>query len=78
MKPHEERVVDEKKELDEKLRKLAIFINGDTFKTLPIREGELLLDQEVCMRRYSDILGERITHFVGFAPKAGAVGGFTD
>lgn len=76
LQPHEQRVVDEKKELDEKLTKLNAFFSGSIFQTLPQDEqGRLKLQSEV-MERYSNILQERITHFIGFEPKVGAIGGF--
>ncbi len=63
MQPHQERVVTEKKELDEKLEKLKTFLNGKTFQTLPEDEQSRLRIQSNLMRQYSDILGERIAAF---------------
>ncbi len=77
MQPHEQRVVDEKKELDEKLTKLTAFFSGKIFSTLPLDEQERLKQQSEVMEKYSNILHERITHFIGFEPKSGAVGGFS-
>ena len=76
MQPHEQRVLDEKKELDEKRIKLAALIGGEMFSSLPLEEQARLHHQSSVMQTYSDILGERITHFFGFKPKIGAVGGF--
>jgi hypothetical protein len=73
MQPHEQRVVDEKKELDEKLYKLNQFIGGEIFLSLPYAERERLGRQSGVMRMYSEILQERITHFIGFEPKGGIV-----
>ena len=66
LKPHQERVVAEKKELDEKLVKLHAFCFGsDTkiFGTLPPEERDRLESQYTVMKQYSDILGQRIAAF---------------
>jgi hypothetical protein len=64
MKPHEQRVVDEKTELDAKLLKLCSFIDANPmFHTLSDFDRALLLNQRNAMRRYSDILALRITRF---------------
>lgn len=60
MQPHQERVVQEKQELDERLFKLRLFLEKQAFKELPEKERDLLVEQEVCMHTYSDVLGERI------------------
>ena len=63
-KPHQQRVVDEKKELDEKANKLVDFIsNSPTFETLTHTEQELLKNQQEIMWQYSEILGKRISLF---------------
>lgn len=61
--PHQQRVVDEKSELDEKLSKLDAFLRTDTFKSLRNEEQILLDRQATAMRIYSGILGERIKLF---------------
>lgn len=38
MQPHQQRVVDEKAELEERINKLTAFISGDTFKSLECRD----------------------------------------
>ena len=63
MKPHQERVVIEKEELDSKLQKLRIFIGGETYRTLENAEQSRLNRQLEAMTLYSQILGERITAF---------------
>jgi hypothetical protein len=65
MQPHEERVVAEKRELDEKLVKLAEFISGPgkIFSGLDFVDRSLLMEQYACMLKYSRILTERITRF---------------
>lgn len=63
MKPHEERVVVEKKELDEKITRLKDFIAGKVFEALPSVDGFLLRQQCWAMERYSKILSQRIARF---------------
>lgn len=64
MQPHQQRVVDEKAELDEKAKRLSDFIsNSDIFPTLDEAEQERLKEQSDVMRQYSEILGARIAAF---------------
>ena len=63
MEAYQQRVVDEKTELDTKLNKLATFLNTTTFEALPSAEQRRLWLQEIFMRQYSQILGERIGAF---------------
>jgi hypothetical protein len=63
MQPHQQRVVDEKTELDEKLAKLNNFIGGEIYNGLPGDERYRLTQQSLMMKQYSDILGERIAAF---------------
>lgn len=63
MAPHQERVVKEKAELDEKLEKLNEFGRGELFATLPSAEQERLIRQSKIMDQYSVVLGERIAAF---------------
>lgn len=63
MKPHQERVVTEKNELDEKRGKLTAFIGGETYRTLDQVEQSRLNRQLEAMTLYSNILGERIAAF---------------
>ena len=64
MQPHQQRVVDEKTELDEKLAKLGEFIESSPiFAGLPDGERKRLVRQKSCMGEYSEILGERIAAF---------------
>ena len=65
MEAHQERVVAEKKELDEKLQKLKDFIGKPMFQTLDSAEQGRLRRQAVMMYGYSDILAERIEAFGG-------------
>lgn len=64
MQPHQERVVVEKRELDEKLDKLKLFIETNSiFKTLPEDEQHRLNRQFDVMAEYSNILAQRIAVF---------------
>jgi len=65
MEPYQQRVVEEKAALDEKLNKLAKFVinGGDAFKMLFIAEQVRLNKQMVVMEIYSEILRDRIAAF---------------
>ncbi len=64
MQPHQQRVVDEKNELDKKANALSEFIaHSPIFEGLDPEEQERLRDQNDVMWRYSEILGERIANF---------------
>jgi hypothetical protein len=63
MQPHQQRVVDEKAELDERRKKLGEFKNTDLFVSLPWQEQERLNTQAHIMTMYSAVLGERIANF---------------
>lgn len=63
--PHQQRVVAEKAELDERREKLAVFINGPIFGDLPGPERLHLNEQQRVMAEYSSILGARIATFGG-------------
>jgi len=63
MEAHQQRVVDEKAALDEKLNALSNFLGSDI--DVPLNEGEFerMEKQRVIMTDYSNVLGERITAF---------------
>ena len=65
LQPHQQRVIDEKKDLDEKLAKLDKFTRADNFESIVgnIDECNRLRDQADHMFAYSKILGERIAAF---------------
>lgn len=64
MEPHQERVIVEKVEIDDRVQKLALFIAGDVFAEKVDRaERQRLVDQLYHMRRYALILGDRIAAF---------------
>ena len=62
--PHQQRVVDEKTELDAKAKALSDFIGkSDIFQTLNAAEQDRLKEQNGIMWQYSEILGKRIEAF---------------
>lgn len=65
MQPHQQRVIDEKAELDEKILKLSAFIDvaNPIFASLPEAERGRLCVQADIMGQYSQILKERIEAF---------------
>ena len=63
MLPYQERVIQEKKELDERLAKLDAFGRTEVFTSLPSEEQGRLNRQHSVMEEYSCILGERIAAF---------------
>jgi hypothetical protein len=63
MQPHQQRVVDEKAELDERLAKLVDFTRTSIFAGLDAEERNRLDQQAATMAMYSDILGDRIAAF---------------
>lgn len=63
LQPHQQRVVTEKNELDDKREKLGAFKNTDMFASLPWQEQERLNTQAHIMTMYSAVLGERIAAF---------------
>lgn len=58
-----DRVVLEKRDLDDRLKKLNAFIGTETYCSLPESEQERLSRQADYMRCYSDVLAERIEAF---------------
>lgn len=64
MQDFQQRVVDEKAELDDKRDKLDVFIRTNpVFGKLPGAEAKRLVRQYRAMTAYSEILGERIAAF---------------
>ena len=61
--PHQQRVVEEKAELDAKLEKLIPFLSSDTCHALSFDERGRLHRQAEVMREYSAILGARVAGF---------------
>ena len=63
MQIYQERVVDEKSELSEKLEKLEAFIGGTIYNSLPPSEQTILSRQLLIMQLYEQVLSERIGSF---------------
>ena len=62
--PHQQRVVEEKSELDKKAAALSEFIgHSPIFGTIDVAEQERLKQQNDVMWQYSEILGARIAAF---------------
>ena len=60
---YQQRVIEEKEELDEKRFKLRDFRDGKVFEALPVDEKGRLNRQVEVMCSYSEILAERIANF---------------
>ena len=66
IQPHQQRVIAEQAELDEKIAKLAPFIDSNPlFSKLPADEQDRMKRQLDYMKCYSEVLGERIENFEG-------------
>ena len=63
--PHQQRVLQEKKELDEKLERLRAFLASPAALNVPDDERTRLQSQLHIMREYSGILLDRINVFCG-------------
>lgn len=63
LQPHQQRVVTEKAELDEKLEKLKAFVTGEKFASVPEAEQARLVLQHNIMNAYSLVLEMRIAAF---------------
>lgn len=64
MFPYQARMVEEKRELDDRLARLVAFIGSDKFKELPGVEQYRMNRQRTAMEDYSAMLGERIADFL--------------
>ena len=62
--PHQERVIFEREELEDKIVKLSNFLNSNTYKELTEDEQLLLTEQLPIMKDYSDVLFKRIKLFM--------------
>lgn len=65
LQPHQQRVITEKADLDEKLGKLLTFFQTPIFAGLSEAERSRLRNQARFMDGYSAVLGERIAAFAG-------------
>lgn len=63
MEAFQQRVVDEKQALDEKIQKLTAFVVGSIFSGLDEDERSRLSIQLQHMIGYSEVLGQRIAAF---------------
>ena len=63
LQPHQQRVVEERTELIEKITKLHAFFNTEIFDSLQEKDQNLLEKQVQLMMNYSDVLLERINRF---------------
>lgn len=61
--PHQQRIVDERAELADKLQKLERFTEGDFFQRLDANERDRMTRQTEHMRAYRNVLDERIGAF---------------
>lgn len=64
MLPYQQRVVEEKQELDTRIEKLMAFMTTNVFDGLDNGEKSRLRIQLAAMQTYGTALGERIAHFV--------------
>jgi hypothetical protein len=60
MSDFKERLIQEQKDLQEKIEKLAIFLMSEVFRALPKEEQDLLTIQLYAMGTYNTILLARI------------------
>lgn len=66
--PHQQRVLDEKADLDDKLVKLTDFmVRSPLFADVPMTERARLARQHTAMMEYNLVLGERIACFGSYA-----------
>lgn len=63
MEAFQQRAVDEKQALDEKIQKLTAFVGGSIFAGLDEDERSRLSIQLQHMNGYSEVLGQRIAAF---------------
>lgn len=61
--PHQQRVIEERDELLERLRKLTTFLATPAFDALAKDERHLLVEQRVAMSVYLSILQRRVSGF---------------
>lgn len=63
MEPYQERVVEEKNDLDGKIARLARFLNSGVLDTMSIEEVDILDEQLTYMQLYNGVLSKRISMF---------------
>ncbi len=62
---YQQRVIDEKAELDARLTELLVFIEGNKGFVACLVDRTRMIQQERIMLKYSEILGARIASFPG-------------
>lgn len=60
MQPYQQRVIEERNELQRRIEKLAAFLNSNAYSEVSNEEAHLLGMQLDSMRTYKNILDERI------------------
>lgn len=60
---HQQRVIGEREQVNDRLVKLTAFFYTDTFNTLPDDERSLMYAQQAAMQDYVGVLDERIALF---------------
>ncbi|WP_340618706.1 crAss001_48 related protein [Xenorhabdus entomophaga] len=63
LQPHQQRVIDELAELNERIEKLSVFIGGDIYNALEETDRYLLRVQRSAMYNYAEILHMRVKRF---------------
>lgn len=63
LQPFQQPVVDEKKDLDDKIQKLRSFLDTEAFKKLHSIDQDLLFKQLSIMAIYSETLQQRLVRF---------------
>lgn len=64
MPDYQQRVLAEKNELDGKIERLNAFLSGASFTGVSTEELNRMMRQLEIMRQYSNVLAERLGHFV--------------
>lgn len=68
--PHVRRMIDELRELQDRMRRLAAFFETITFRDLPGTDKALLAGQHGAMTAYAAILAQRIDLALGMEQEA--------
>ena len=63
LQPHQQRVVEEAEQLDDKITKLEAFLKSDKVSVVDGQEVTLLGTQLQAMKNYSDLLHARISYW---------------
>ena len=67
LQPHQQRVVEEETELNDRLNKLKAFIGTPLYLSLGLNEQVRLCEQLAHMKGYSEVLNRRVNAF--YIPK---------